>query len=97
VTWTDVTWTDVTHSSQRNRVRGSSTSDGESQVQVVVRSSQESEATKKVRLDTISLAVKQLLAALGEDTSREGLLETPARAAEAFLFWAKGYEEVGFL
>lgn len=30
---------------------------------------------------------------IGEDTSREGLAETPARVAKAWEFWCKGYNE----
>lgn len=37
-----------------------------------------------VDLDRASAAVKELLAALGEDTTREGLLETPKRVAKFY-------------
>ena len=57
------------------------------------RSIEETEAQKKQRTDALSDAVKNLISCLGEDPEREGLLETPKRAAEAFLFWTKGYEE----
>lgn len=36
-------------------------------------------------------SIKGLLTALGEDVTREGLLETPSRAASAFEFWTSGY------
>jgi GTP cyclohydrolase IA len=34
-----------------------------------------------------------LLKCIGENPSREGLLKTPLRAADAFLFFTKGYEQ----
>ena len=37
-------------------------------------------------------AVTAILTATGEDVSREGLKETPARVAQAWLDWTKGYE-----
>ncbi|KAK6462525.1 GTP cyclohydrolase I [Scheffersomyces coipomensis] len=41
----------------------------------------------------IANAVKTILQELGEDTDREGLLETPERYARAMLFFTKGYED----
>jgi GTP cyclohydrolase I len=41
----------------------------------------------------IAAAVKTILTELGEDTNREGLLETPERYARAMLFFTKGYED----
>lgn len=35
--------------------------------------------------------IKQLLATLGEDPQREGLLETPARVMKAWRHWTNGY------
>lgn len=35
----------------------------------------------------------RILQFIGEDTSREGLQETPARVAAAWQFWSKGYDE----
>jgi GTP cyclohydrolase I len=35
---------------------------------------------------------KQLIAAVGEDTERQGLLKTPQRAAEAWKFLTRGYQ-----
>jgi len=40
--------------------------------------------TKKMELRTSSM---QLLECLGEDIAREGIVDTPRRAAEALLFW----------
>ncbi|AWU74561.1 uncharacterized protein C5L36_0A11430 [Pichia kudriavzevii] len=50
---------------------------------------EESEGREK----RIAEAVKTILAELGEDPNREGLLETPERYARAMLFFTKGYEE----
>lgn len=36
---------------------------------------------------------KQILQSIGEDVNREGLLETPARAAEAMRYLTKGYQD----
>lgn len=38
-------------------------------------------------------AVRCMLKNIGEDPDREGLLRTPERAAKAFMFFTKGYEE----
>lgn len=37
--------------------------------------------------------VRLLSGIIGEDTTRGGLLETPARAMKAWQFWTKGYQE----
>ena len=36
---------------------------------------------------------KQVLEGLGEDPERPGLVDTPKRAAQALLFFTKGYED----
>ena len=41
----------------------------------------------------ISALVKQLLAELGEDPSRDGLLKTPARVAKSLLYLTRGYRQ----
>ena len=46
------------------------------------------EKRKKLEMNT-----KNLLEILGEDTSREGLLNTPKRVAKAWEFLTKGYNE----
>lgn len=38
-------------------------------------------------------AVRVLLECIGEDPSREGLLRTPARYAQALMWMTRGYEE----
>lgn len=47
----------------------------------------------KARELRIADAVKTILTELGEDTDREGLLETPERYARAMLYFTKGYED----
>lgn len=47
----------------------------------------------KARELRIAEAVKTILTELGEDTEREGLLETPERYARAMLYFTKGYED----
>lgn len=42
---------------------------------------------------TLEKAVEQLLGALGEDVSREGLLKTPGRVARAFAHAFVGYQQ----
>ena len=42
---------------------------------------------------TIEMAVEQILAAVGENPQREGLLKTPERVAKAYGHLLKGYEE----
>ncbi|KAH8897925.1 GTP cyclohydrolase I [Thozetella sp. PMI_491] len=41
----------------------------------------------------ISSALKVVLEAVGEDSSREGLLKTPERFAKAMMFFTRGYEQ----
>lgn len=53
-------------------------------------SSQEESGSREKR---IAAAVKTILTELGEDVTREGLLETPERYARAMLFFTKGYED----
>ena len=51
------------------------------------------EKDKDTRLKGMESAVVSILKGVGEDPTREGLLKTPKRAAEAFNFFTKGYEE----
>jgi GTP cyclohydrolase I len=41
--------------------------------------------------ERVALAISELLIGLGEDGDREGLAETPARAAKAWLHYTSGY------
>lgn len=41
----------------------------------------------------LEAAFGMVLANIGEDSGRQGLLKTPSRAAKAMLFFTKGYEE----
>lgn len=43
--------------------------------------------------DTLAANYKAILEGLGEDSSREGLRDTPQRAAKAMQFLTKGYQE----
>jgi GTP cyclohydrolase I len=47
-------------------------------------------ASDNVRIETIALAVKSILGALGENPNREGLLDTPNRVAKALIFLTSG-------
>ncbi|MEM7316390.1 MAG: GTP cyclohydrolase I FolE, partial [Planctomycetota bacterium] len=47
-------------------------------------SDKSAEETKQVDLPRIEAAVREILAAVGEDPDREGLLETPARVARMY-------------
>jgi GTP cyclohydrolase I len=49
--------------------------------------------SRELALPVMSSAYRSLLSSVGEDPRREGLLKTPERAAKAFLFFTKGYEE----
>lgn len=41
----------------------------------------------------VETITKMLLDGIGEDVNREGILETPARAAKAWGFWCSGYDD----
>ena len=41
----------------------------------------------------MTASYRSLLADLGENPERQGLLKTPERAAKALLFFTKGYEQ----
>src|SRR3990172_427933 len=44
----------------------------------------------------IEAAVEVILHALGENVKREGLKETPARVAKAYIEWFRGYSKPDF-
>ncbi|KAK7576035.1 hypothetical protein V9T40_012321 [Parthenolecanium corni] len=48
---------------------------------------------RKVYLPDIVSSYRLLLDSLGENSSRQGLLKTPERAAKAMLFFTKGYDQ----
>ena len=52
-----------------------------------------SESRMNVDLDAASSAIRALLAALGEDPQREGLVDTPARVARSYGELLRGYGE----
>ena len=48
---------------------------------------------KEQALAEMTAAYRGLLNSIGEDPTRPGLLRTPERAAKAFLYFTKGYDE----
>lgn len=46
---------------------------------------------KNVENDRAAALIRELLAELGEDPTREGLLSTPRRVSEAFRYFTEGY------
>jgi len=51
------------------------------------------EGDASVKLQRMEDAFKTILQSVGEDVNRQGILKTPTRAAKAFLYFTKGYEE----
>ncbi|XP_076825759.1 GTP cyclohydrolase 1-like isoform X1 [Clavelina lepadiformis] len=49
--------------------------------------------SERHRVSDMESAFKTILHEVGEDPNRQGLLKTPKRAAEAMLFFTKGYKE----
>ncbi|CAF0821614.1 unnamed protein product [Didymodactylos carnosus] len=45
------------------------------------------------RIEEITKSYQKILESIGEDPTRQGLLKTSKRAAEAMLFFTKGYEQ----
>lgn len=50
-------------------------------------------ASKENKLEVISKCYEDILEAIGEDPKREGLQDTPMRAAKAIQFFVKGYSD----
>ena len=48
---------------------------------------------RESQLDAVASSYRGILQNLGEDPTREGLVNTPMRAAKAIMFFTKGYEE----
>ena len=44
-------------------------------------------------MPALASSFRNILEDLGEDSSRPGLVDTPNRAAQALLFFTKGYED----
>lgn len=53
----------------------------------------ESAEDAQKRHDKLANAVRTIFECIGEDPTREGLLQTPDRYAKALMFFTKGYEE----
>merc|ERR1712181_155083 len=51
------------------------------------------EAAMETVLPIVADSYRDIIKMLGEDPNREGLLETPMRAAKAITFFTKGYQE----
>ena len=51
------------------------------------------EGDASVKLQRMEDAFKTILQCVGETVDRPGILKTPTRAAKAFLYFTKGYEE----
>lgn len=51
------------------------------------------EALTETVLPVVADSYRDIIKMLGEDPDREGLLETPMRAAKAITFFTKGYQE----
>lgn len=49
--------------------------------------------TREELIPEMARSYRSLLAALGENPDREGLLKTPERAAKAMMFFTKGYDQ----
>ena len=53
----------------------------------------EPNASEQEKINAIAAHYKAIIGLLGEDTSREGLLKTPMRAAKALWFATQGYRQ----
>ncbi len=59
----------------------------------LVKDSNQQEEIKKVSDKEAEDAFRTILAWMGEDPAREGLIETPKRVVKAFKEYFKGYKE----
>ena len=50
-------------------------------------------ANRDALLPAVAASYRSVLKQVGEDPNREGLLDTPMRAAKAMMFFTKGYTE----
>ncbi len=57
------------------------------------KSAKETKRNEDELAQDLSHHFKKILEGLGEDTTRQGLLRTPVRAAKALMFFTKGYQE----
>ncbi len=67
--------------------------DGDSEFEIGERFTRETSRLDEQQLDALSESFHQILEAIGEDVSRQGLLKTPDRAARAFEFLTQGYRQ----
>ena len=51
------------------------------------------QVSRDAMLPAIAASYRSILKQVGEDPTREGLLDTPMRAAKAMTFFTKGYSE----
>merc|ERR1719219_416442 len=54
---------------------------------------QEKERQDEELLPLVAASYRNIISQLGEDPTREGLVDTPMRAAKAMMFFTKGYQE----
>ncbi|MFT7131243.1 MAG: GTP cyclohydrolase I, partial [Gammaproteobacteria bacterium] len=55
--------------------------------------SQDKNLDNRVSIDNMADAYSTLIEGVGEDLTRDGLIDTPNRAAKAMKFLTKGYEQ----
>jgi len=67
--------------------------DGDSELEIGERFTREMSRLDQEQLDALSESFQQILEAVGEDASRQGLRKTPLRAARAFEFLTQGYRQ----
>ena len=65
----------------------------DSEFEIGERFTRETSRLDEQQLDALSESFHEILKAVGEDASRQGLLKTPDRAARAFEFLTQGYRQ----